>query len=32
MDHALFIPACFAVGIFLALNLFVMRVLTDIKV
>ncbi len=31
-DHALFIPACFAVGIFLALNLFVMRILTDIKV
>ena len=31
-DHSLFIPACFAVGIFLALNLFVMRVLTDIKV
>ena len=31
-DHAFFIPACFLVGIFLALNLFVMRVLTDIKV
>ena len=31
-DHALFIPACFTVGIFLALNLFVMRILTDIKV
>ncbi len=31
-DHALFIPACFAVGIFLAANLLVMRVLTDIKV
>ena len=31
-DHAMFIPACFLVGIFLALNLFVMRVLTDIKV
>ena len=31
-DHALFIPACFAVGIFLAANLFVMRILTDIKV
>ncbi len=31
-DHALFIPACFAVGIFLSLNLFVMRVLTNIKV
>ncbi|KAJ02155.1 type II secretion system F family protein [Sulfitobacter mediterraneus] len=31
-DHAMFIPACFLVGIFLAVNLFVMRVLTDIKV
>ena len=31
-DHPYFIPACFLVGIFLALNLFVMRVLTDIKV
>lgn len=31
-DHAMFIPACFLVGIFLALNLFVMRILTDIKV
>lgn len=31
-DHAYFIPACFAVGIFLALNLYVMRVLTNIKV
>ncbi|MBM1631259.1 type II secretion system F family protein [Sulfitobacter mediterraneus] len=31
-DHALFIPACFLVGIFLSVNLFVMRVLTDIKV
>jgi tight adherence protein B len=31
-DHPWFIPACFVVGIFLALNLFVMRVLTDIKV
>ncbi|WP_299679681.1 type II secretion system F family protein [uncultured Roseobacter sp.] len=31
-DHALFIPACFAVGIMLALNLIVMRILTDIKV
>ncbi|MEW9919283.1 type II secretion system F family protein [Marimonas sp. MJW-29] len=31
-DHAMFIPACFFVGIMLALNLFVMRVLTDIKV
>ena len=32
MDHPYFIPACFLVGIFLALNLYVMRVLTDIKV
>ena len=31
-DHAYFIPACFLVGIFLALNLFVMRMLTNIKV
>ena len=31
-DHSLFIPACFFVGVMLALNLFVMRVLTDIKV
>jgi len=31
-DHPYFIPACFAVGIFLALNLYVMRVLTNIKV
>lgn len=31
-DHPLFIPACFLVGIFLAVNLVVMRVLTDIKV
>lgn len=31
-DHALFIPACFVVGIMLALNLFVMRMLTNIKV
>ena len=31
-DHAYFIPACFVVGIFLAVNLLVMRVLTDIKV
>jgi len=30
--HAMFIPACFFVGIMLALNLYVMRVLTDIKV
>jgi len=31
-DNPLFIPACFLVGIFLAVNLVVMRVLTDIKV
>ena len=31
-DHAYFIPACFFVGIFLGLNLLVMRILTDIKV
>lgn len=31
-DHPFFIPACFIVGIFLALNLMVMRILTDIKV
>jgi tight adherence protein B len=31
-DHALFIPACFAVGILLTLNLVVMKILTDIKV
>jgi len=30
--HALFIPACFFVAIMLALNLYVMRVLTNIKV
>ncbi|MEQ9694838.1 type II secretion system F family protein [Shimia sp. SDUM112013] len=30
--HELFIPACIAVGLFLAANLFVMRVLTNIKV
>ena len=30
--HAMFIPACFAVGIFLTANLLVMRVLTNIKV
>ena len=32
MDHAWFIPACFAVGIMLTVNLIVMRVLTNIKV
>lgn len=31
-DHPLFIPACFFVGIMLAVNLYVMRVLTNIKV
>ncbi|MEM6303189.1 MAG: type II secretion system F family protein [Pseudomonadota bacterium] len=31
-DHALYIPACFTVGIMLVLNLFVMRKLTDIQV
>ncbi len=31
-ETPMFIPACFAVGIFLAVNLLVMRVLTDIKV
>ena len=31
-DHPYFIPACFVVGIMLALNLYVMRVLTNIKV
>jgi len=31
-ENAMFIPACFAVGIFLAANLLVMRVLTNIKV
>ena len=31
-DHPYFIPACITVAIFLAVNLMVMRVLTDIKV
>ena len=31
-DHPLFIPGCIAVGLFLAANLFVMRILTNIKV
>lgn len=31
-DHPYFIPACFVVGLFLCINLVVMRVLTDIKV
>ena len=32
LDHPLFIPACFFVGIMLTVNLFVMRWLTNIKV
>ncbi|MGH1356388.1 MAG: type II secretion system F family protein [Thalassovita sp.] len=32
LDHELFIPACIAVAGFLTVNLFVMRVLVDIKV
>ena len=32
LDHPYFIPACFFVGIMLALNLVVMRWLTNIKV
>ncbi|WP_293572681.1 type II secretion system F family protein [Phaeobacter sp.] len=32
IDHPWFIPACFVVGAMLAVNLFVMRMLTDIKV
>ena len=32
IDHPLFIPACFAVAIFLVLNLIVMRILVNIKV
>lgn len=32
MTHPWFIPACFVVGIFLSANLFVMRMLTNIKV
>ncbi len=32
IDHSLFIPACFFVGIMLTLNLIVMRILTNIKV
>ena len=32
LDHPLFIPACFIVGIMLTMNLFVMRYLTNIKV
>ncbi len=32
LDHPLFIPMCFFVGIMLTLNLIVMRILTNIKV
>lgn len=32
LDHPWFIPACFFVGIMLTVNLFVMRMLTNIKV
>mgnify|MGYP000477344264 FL=1 len=32
MDHPWFIPACFTVALMLGINLFVMRLLTDIKV
>ncbi|MCV2893056.1 type II secretion system F family protein [Lentibacter sp. XHP0401] len=32
MDHPYFIPACIFVGVFLSVNLLVMRILTDIKV
>ena len=32
IEHPLFIPACFAVAIFLVLNLIVMRILVNIKV
>lgn len=32
LDHPYFIPACFIVGILLTANLFVMRMLTNIKV
>ncbi|WP_428928168.1 type II secretion system F family protein [Marinibacterium sp. SX1] len=32
LDHAYFIPACFIVGIMLTMNIFVMRMLTNIKV
>lgn len=32
LDHPWFVPACFIVGIFLAVNLFVMRLLVNIKV
>ncbi len=32
LDHPWFVPACFVVAIFLTANLFVMRILTNIKV
>ena len=32
MDHPMFIPACVAVGVFLVANMFVMRMLVNIKV
>lgn len=32
MDHPYFIPACFVVGVFLVVNLIVMRMLVNIKV
>jgi tight adherence protein B len=32
LDHPWFIPGCFFVGIMLTVNLFVMRMLTNIKV
>ena len=32
LDHPWFIPACFIVAIFLALNLFIVRMLVNIKV
>jgi tight adherence protein B len=32
LDHPWFIPACFVVGVMLTANIFVMRMLTNIKV
>ncbi|MFP4043269.1 MAG: pilus assembly protein TadB, partial [Rhodosalinus sp.] len=32
LDHPLFVPACFVVGILLVANLLVMRALVNIKV
>jgi tight adherence protein B len=32
LDHALFVPACIAVGLFLGANLIIMRMLVNIKV